>query len=129
MLEDIIIFIKELQIKLSPEQEALILEQFTDKSSDVYNAFVYWYIDVDCRKIKFFFEGIITKQDYEKIKTPDEKCNIYFGEISKHSYANAELNELQFSEDKDQILAFEKSNKRDYFDFVEFLHEQEKLKD
>ena len=60
MLEDIIIFIKELQIKLSPEQEALILEQFTDKSSDVYNDFVYWYIDVDCRKIKFFFEVIIT---------------------------------------------------------------------
>ena len=65
-MEEIIRFMKdELKIKISKEKEQKIIEKFMDRT---YDDMVYWYIDIDERKITFFFDGFITKQDYEKLK-------------------------------------------------------------
>ena len=125
-MEEIIRFMKdELKIKISKEKEQKIIEKFTDRT---YDDMVYWYIDIDERKITFFFDGFITKQDYEKIKTLDDKIELCFGEIAKHTVAEAYLSELSFVENKEDILKRVKGNKRNDFDLMEYLYDQDILK-
>ena len=125
-MEEIIRFMKdELKIKISKEKEQKIIEKFTDRT---YDDMVYWYIDIDERKITFFFDGFITKQDYEKIKTLDDKTELCFGEIAKHTEAEAYLSELSFVENKEDILKRVKGNKRNDFDLMEYLHNQDIMK-
>ena len=57
---------------------------------------IYWEIDIDERRNKFFFNGYVSYEEYEKIKLLDKKTVICFGEISKHHYAICDLSEICF---------------------------------
>ena len=70
---------------------------------------------------------MITKEDYEKVKLLDQNTEIYFGEIAKHTEAEAYFSELCFVEDEDEIAKCLNGNKRNDFDLMEFLYEQDIL--
>ena len=121
MIQEIIKYMKdELKIKISKNKELNLLEKFRNRS---YEDSVYWYISVDERSITFFFDGLISKQDYEKIKKVDKNKEICFGEIAKHCYADAKLNELIFIEDEQEILKRMNSNQRNNFDLMELIYD------
>ena len=129
-MEDIIKFMRdELKIKISKVKEQKIIEKVKEqriiekiKTRD-YDDNVYWYIDIDERTITFFFDGLITKKEYEKIKLLDKKTALNFGEIAKHTYAKAYLSELCFIENEDEMVKHIKGNKRNDFDLMQILYD------
>ena len=122
-MDDVIQYMRdELKIKISKEKERKLIEKFKDRRTEDK---VYWYISIDERTITFFFDGMITKKDYEKIKLLDKNTEIYFGEIAKHTEAEAYLSELCFVENEDKISKCLNGNKRNDFDLMGFLYEQD----
>ena len=127
MIQEIINYMKdELKIKISKNKELNLLEKFRNRT---YEDSVYWYISVDERTITFFYDGLITKKEYEKIKTIDKNKNIFFGEIAKHCYADAKLHEIIFIEDEHEILKRMNCNQRNDFDLMEFLYVHDIISD
>lgn len=88
---------------------------------DITDNLIYWSIDIDERHISFFYDGIITKEEYECIKKLDGKTNINFGEITKYSYAICEINEIEFSTNQKDINMFLNGNKRTSKDLMDYL--------
>ncbi len=122
MIEDIIDYMKdELQIKISKEKEQQVIDKFYDISKNRIKDLIYWSIDINERSISFFYDGLITKNDYEKIKNMDEKKHINFGEIAKHCYAEAYIKELVFTDDTQKIMMYLQGNQQNRFDLMEEL--------
>jgi len=88
---------------------------------DMIDTFIYWSIDIDERHISFFYDGIITKEEYECIKKLDGTTNVSFGEIAKYNYAICEINEINFSTNPKDINMFLNGNKRTSKDLMEYL--------
>jgi len=99
------------------------------KNKQKCNNLIYWYIDVDSKTITFFYDGVITKEEYSNIKTLDMNTEIYFEEIAKYTSADCYLHEIIFSEDEGDILKCIKGNKKTNLDLVNYFYEEEILKE
>ncbi len=63
----------ELNIEITEKNKELIINRFYPDIKDK----IYWSIDIDERHSSFFYEGIISKDEYEKIKTLPPDTYIY----------------------------------------------------
>ncbi len=122
MIEDILDYMKnELKIKISKSKTQQIISNFSTISTNKYKNYIYWYVDVNERTITFFFEGLITKEQYEKIKLLDQNKIVHFGEIAKHCYADAMLSEIVFTDESKKILMYVQGNQHQNIDLIEVL--------
>ena len=99
------------------------------KNKQKCNNLIYWYIDVDSKTITFYYDGVITKEEYSNMKTLDMNTEIYFEEIAKYTSLDCCLHEIIFSEDEGDILKCIKGNKRTNFDLMNYFYEEEILKE
>ncbi len=80
--------------------------------------------------MKFFYEGITSKDEYEKIKTLSSDTHTNFRSYSKYEDEEGDLSEISFMEDVNEIKklydqGFKESTT--YFDLMSYLYEYEKL--
>ena len=132
-IDEIINFLtNDLNIKISNKKIDLINNKFYPNINNL----IYWSIGIQARHHESFYEGIITKEEYEKIKTlPPDTC-IAFPEIAKYVNDECELEDIinSFEEDdNDNIKEIKKLIDKGfrkcatYFDLMFYLYENEKL--
>ena len=108
----------DLNIKISKKKKQIIYDKFYPDIKDK----IYWSYRIE----NSFYEGIISKEEYEKIKTLPPKTNICFGEIAKYVYDDGILENFPFTEDKNEIIKFyDRGGKRgeNYFDLIGYFYE------
>ena len=104
--------------KISKKKKQIIYDKFYPDIKDK----IYWSYRIE----NSFYEGIISKEEYEKIKTLPPKTNICFGEIAKYVYDDGILENFPFTEDKNEIRKFyDRGGKRgeNYFDLIEYFYD------
>ena len=110
----------DLNIKISKKKKQIIYDKFYPDIKDK----IYWSYRIE----NSFYEGIISKEEYEKIKTLPPKTNICFGEIAKYVYDDGILENFPFTEDKNEIKKFyDRGGERgeNYFDLFEYFYDCE----
>ena len=108
----------DLNIKISKTKKQIIYDKFYPDIKDK----IYWSYRIE----NSFYEGIISKKEYEKIKTLPPKTNICFGEIAKYVYDDGILENFPFTEDINEIRKFyDRGGKRgeNYFDLIEYFYD------
>ena len=108
----------DLNIKISKKKKQIIYDKFYPDIKDK----IYWSYRIE----NSFYEGIISKEEYEKIKTLPPKTDICFGEIAKYVYDEGILENVPFTEDKNEISKFyDRGGKRgeNYFDLIEYFYD------
>ncbi len=113
----------DLNIKISKKNKELIINKFYPDIKDKF----YWCVDGDG-----FYEGIISKEEYEKIKTLPSDTQIDFPEIAKYVNDECKLKEISesFKEDIDKIKTLYDKGFQDcatYFDLMFYLYENKIL--
>ncbi len=128
-IDEIINFLaNELNIKISTRKRDLINNKFYP---DINNK-IYWSIDIEEMRKTFFYEGIITKDEYEKIKTLAPDTNICFYNHYKDDDGDeGNLSEISFIDDVNEVKkiydkGFEES--ASYCDLMFYLYENKILK-
>ena len=122
VIEEIIHYLNEnLHYRISKKSINKLYQHFYPELNDN----VYWSIDINESSMTFFFDGVISKEDYKKICEMDKKTEINFGEISKHCEATAYIEELKFTTDKDEIVIFYDGNNHNEFELILFFKENE----
>ena len=92
LIEKVIEFVtKKLSIEINEENQKLILDEF--------------YPDIEAKNYWSFleyrlYEGIITKDEYERKKALPQDTYICFGSVVKYVDDECELNEIRFSDDR-----------------------------
>ena len=112
----------DLNMKISKKKKQIIYDKFYPDIKDK----IYWSYRIE----KSFYEGIISKKEYEKIKTLPQNTNIHFGEIANHVYDDGILEKFPFTEDENKIKQFyDRGGTRgeNYFDLMDYFYECEKL--
>ena len=90
----------DLNIKISKKNKELIIDKFYPDVKDK----IYWSIDIEERRKSFFYEGIITKEEYEKIKTLPPDTNIKFNNDYKDDDDDeGDLSEITFIDDVNKV--------------------------
>ena len=118
----------DLNIKISKKNKELIIDKFYPDVKDK----IYWSINIEERRKSFFYEGIITKEEYEKIKTLPPDTNIEFNNYYKDDNDDeGDLSEITFIDDVNKVkkiydTGFEKN--ASYCDLMFYLYENEILK-
>ena len=112
----------DLNIKISKKKKQIIYDKFYPDIKDK----IYWSYRIE----DSFYEGIISKEEYEKIKTLSPKTKIQFDEIANNLYDVGILEEFYFTEDKNDIRKFydrggEGGEK--YFNLMEYFYDCDKL--
>ncbi len=112
-IDKIVKFMKEkFKKKFTEENINELKREFCNNLDDVDDK-VYWSFNISFRHGEDQFrEGIIEKEDYETL-LKKKKYTFNFGEISKFCYLDVELNEITFSTNKEDVINFIESNKRD----------------
>ena len=108
----------DLNIKISKKKKQIIYDKFYPDIKDK----IYWSYRIE----NSFYEGIISKEEYEKIKTLPPKTNICFGEIAKYVYDDGILENFPFTEDKNEIIKFYDrggEGGENYFDLIEYFYD------
>ena len=108
----------DLNIKISKKKKQIIYDKFYPDIKDK----IYWSYRIE----NSFYEGIISKEEYEKIKTLPPKTNICFDEIAKYVYDDGILENFPFTEDKNEIIKFyERGGEigENYFDLIEYFYD------
>ena len=128
IIDEVLNFLtNDLNIKISNKK----IDQINNKFYPNINNLIYWSVDGSG-----FYEGIISKEEYEKIKTLPPDTQINFPEIAKYVNDECELNEIinSFEEDdNDNIKEIKKLIDKGfrkcatYFDLMFYLYENEKL--
>jgi hypothetical protein len=125
VIDDVINYItNDLNIKISNKKRDQIIDKFYP---DIKNK-VYWSISVSCRVMDFFYEGMISKEEYEEIKLKPPKTSIYFGSHAKYVDEDGCLDELSFSEDIQKLKKFYDKggeNSNNYFDLMGYLNDKD----
>ena len=128
-IDEIINFLtNDLNITISNKKRDLINNKFYPDIKDK----IYWSIDIKERRKTFFYEGIITKEQYDLIKTLPPDTNIKFNNDYKDDDDDeGDLSEITFIDDVNKVKkiydkGFEKN--ASYCDLMFFLYENEKLK-
>ena len=130
VVDKVIEFItNDLNIEITEKNKELILDKFYPYIKDK----IYWSVDIEERRKSFFYEGIITKEEYEKIKTLPPDTNIKFNNDYKDDDDDeGDLSEITFKEDdKNEIKKlYDKGFKKSttYCDLMFYLYENEILK-
>ena len=119
LIEQVIEFVtKKLNIEINEENQKLILDEFYPDIEDK----IYWSF-IEYR----LYEGIITKDEYEKIKALPKDTYICFGSVVKYVDDECELNEIQFSEDINKIKTFYDQGYKtsfSYFDLIDHFYDE-----
>ena len=112
----------ELNIYISEENKKLIFKKFYPDFKDKY----YWSYGVE----NSLYEGVVSKEEYEKIKTLPQNTKIQFDEIANDVYDVGILEEFYFTENKNDIMQFydrERVGGENYFDLMEYFYDCDKL--
>jgi hypothetical protein len=124
LIDKVINFITdELNINIDEENKKLIMKKFYPDIKDKF----YWSYEIE----NTLYEGIINKEEYEKIKKISPNTYIQFDELTKYVYDSCELNDiLPFTNDTDKIKMFydkggEKCN--NYFDLMGYFYDLGKI--
>ena len=119
LIEKVIEFVtKKLSIEINEENQKLIIDEFYPDIEDK----IYWYF-LNYR----LYEGIITKDEYAKIKALPQDTNICFGSIVKYVEDECDLNEIKFSDDVNEIKKFYDQGYKtsfSYFDLMDHLNDE-----
>ena len=123
-IDEIINFlINDLNIKISNKKIDLINNKFYPDIKDK----IYWSVDIEERRKSFFYEGIITKEEYEKIKTLPQDTNITFNSDYKDDDDDeGDISEIIFIDDINKIKALYDKGFKDsptYCDLMFYLYE------
>jgi hypothetical protein len=108
----------DLNIKISKKKKQIIYDKFYPDIKDE----IYWSYRIE----NSFYEGIISKEEYEKIKTLPPKTNICFGEIAKYVYDDGILENFPFTEDINEIRKFYDrggEGGENYFDLIGYFYD------
>ena len=98
-IDEIINFLtNDLNIKISNKK----IDQINNKFYPDINNKIYWSINIDERRMCFFYEGIISKDEYEKIKTLTPDTHIIFNN-NDDDYDEGNLSEISFIDDINKI--------------------------
>ena len=111
-----------LNIKISEEKKQIIYDKIYPNIKDK----IYWSYRIE----NSFYEGIIIREEYEKIKTLPQNTKIQFDEIANNVYDVGILEEFYFTEDKNDIMQFydrERVGGENYFDLMEYFYDCDKL--
>jgi hypothetical protein len=96
VIDEILNFLtNDLNIKISNKTIDLINNKFYPNIKDK----IYWSISIEARHHDSFYEGIISKEEYDKLKTLPPDTQIDFPEIDKYVNDECELKEISFKED------------------------------
>ena len=127
-IDEIINFLtNDLNIKISNKKRDLINNKFYPDIKDK----IYWSVDIEERRKSFFYEGIITKDEYEKIKTLPPDTNITFNTDYKDDDDDVgEIRDILFIDDINKVKniydkGYEES--ASYCDLMFYLYENEIL--
>ena len=128
-IDEIINFlINDLNIKISNKKIDLINNKFYPDIKDK----IYWSVDIEERRKSFFYEGIITKEEYDLIKTLPPDTNITFNSDYKDDDDDeGDISEIIFIDDVNNKKAiYDKGFKKSasYCDLMFYLYENEILK-
>ena len=123
-IDKVINFItNELNIEITEKNKELIMDKFYP---DIKNK-IYWFFQIDDEE----YEGMITKEEYDIIKTVSPETDIYFNGWSKDGYY-CKLKDIEFKYkidtlkemyDKDDYYYIEQQNEQ--FDLLGFLLEND----
>ena len=105
--------INDLKIKISKKNKDLVVEKFYPDIKDK----LYWSFEIE----KSFYEGIVSKEEYEKIKTLPPDTEIVFAQIDKYVYDECEIKDIPFTNDIKKIKKlFDKGfeNSETYYDLM-----------
>ena len=125
IVDDVLKYLtKNLNIKISKKNKDLVIEKFYPEIKDK----IYWCCHCD---YSGFYEGIISKEEYEKIKTLPLDTNITFEQITKYEDNECYLEEIEFSDEIDKIKKLIDKGFKEcttYFNLMNYLYENENLK-
>ena len=101
VIDEVLYFLtNDLNIKISNKKRDLIINKFYPDIKDK----IYWSIDIEERRKSFFYEGIITKEEYEKIKTLPPDTNITFNSDYKDDDDDeGDISEISFIDDVNKV--------------------------
>ena len=129
VIDEILNFLtNDLNIKISNKKRDLIHNKFYPDIKDK----IYWSVDIEERRKTFFYEGIITKEEYDLIKTLPPDTNIQFNSDYKDDDDDeGNISEISFIDDVNKVKniydkGFEEN--ASYCDLMFYLYENEKLK-
>ena len=88
----------DLDIKISEKKKKIIYDKIYPNIKDK----IYWSYRIE----NSFYEGIIIREEYEKIKTLPQNTKIKFDEIANDVYDVGILEEFYFTENKNDIMQF-----------------------
>jgi len=134
-LNDIIKFITQLKkVKFTKQDKSDLYVKFCVNDDDIKDK-VYWSFTIDYKCCgEQFRQGIISKNVYDVVKLCNPEMEICFYEQHDYCYLNPQLNEISFSEKKEDILKFlegKQQNEEDLFEYLkdddEFYDKYEKL--
>ena len=118
----------ELNIEITEKNKELIIDRFYPDIKDK----IYWSVDIEEWRKTFFYEGIITKEEYDLIKTLPPDTNIRFNSDYKDDDDDeGNISEISFIDDVNKVKkiydkGFEEN--ASYCDLMFYLYENEKLK-
>ena len=96
IVEDVLDYlINDLKIKISKKNKDLVLDKFYPDIKDK----LYWCFEIE----ESFYEGIVSKEEYEKIKTLPPDTEIVFAQIDKYVYDECEIKDIPFTDDINKI--------------------------
>ena len=124
LVDDVVKFITDdLNIKISEKKKELIFKKFYPDIKDKF----YWNAEIE----NTIYDGVVSKEEYEKIKTLPPDTHITFAEISKNVKDIGELKDiLPFTDDINKIKKFYDKggeNCNDYFNLMDYFYEYGKL--
>jgi len=129
VVDEILNFLtNDLNITISNKKRDLINNKFYPGIKDK----IYWSVDIEERRKSFFYEGIITKKEYDLIKTLPPDTNITFNTDFKDDYDDTgDISEISFIDDVNKVKniydkGFEEN--ASYCDLMFYLYENKKLK-
>jgi hypothetical protein len=129
IIDEVLNFItNDLNITISNKKRDLINNKFYPDIKDK----IYWSVDIEERRKTFFYEGTITKEEYDLIKTLPPDTNIRFNSDYKDDDDDeGNLSEISFIDDVNKVKkiydkGFEKN--ASYCDLMFYLYENEILK-
>ncbi len=107
----------ELNIDINEENKKLIIAKFYPDIEDK----VYWYFEYKSYHRDVFYNGVITKKDFEYLKTLPQNIGINLDGYDKYVSDDCGLENIQFKDDVDEIKkCYDRGNmKKKYFDLME----------
>ena len=101
IVDKVIEFItNDLNIEITEKNKELIIDKFNPYIKDK----IYWSIDIEEGRKSFFYEGIITKEEYDLIKTLPPDTNIKFNSDYKDEDDDkGNISEISFIDDVNKV--------------------------